>query len=103
MRPSVANWETVQITDKSIISHSYFGGHSLANAQVVPTTVLSPRATWNMTQAYYKTAFKLTQWPFRETLRKFEASVNEGDYGRGGPQRVCVLKEKPRANFRGFL
>ncbi|MEM9143041.1 MAG: phosphoenolpyruvate carboxykinase (ATP) [Bacteroidota bacterium] len=65
--------------------HSVFGVAQPRECPGVPTTVLSPRATWNDDSAYYKTAFKLTN-AFRENFKKFEAYATE-EIRRGGPQR----------------
>ncbi|MCM4172032.1 phosphoenolpyruvate carboxykinase (ATP) [Arenibacter sp. TNZ] len=67
--------------------HSVFGVAQPRECPGVPTTVLSPRATWNNDEAYYKTAFKLTN-AFRENFKKFEAYANE-EIRRGGPQRYA--------------
>jgi len=65
--------------------HSVFGVAQPRECPGVPSRVLSPRATWNNDEAYYKTAFKLTN-AFRENFKKFEAYASE-DIRRGGPQR----------------
>ncbi len=65
--------------------HSVFGVAQPRECPGVPTTVLSPRATWNNDEEYYKTAFKLTN-AFRENFKKFESYANE-EIRRGGPQR----------------
>ena len=67
--------------------HSVFGVAQPRECPNVPTTVLSPRATWNNDDAYYKTAFKLSN-AFRENFKKFEAYANE-EIRRGGPQRYA--------------
>ncbi len=65
--------------------HSVFGVAQPRQCPGVPTSVLSPRATWNNDDAYYSTAFKLTN-AFRENFKKFEAYASE-EIRRGGPQR----------------
>lgn len=65
--------------------HSVFGVAQPRECPGVPTQVLSPRATWNNDEAYYKTAFKLTN-AFRENFKKFEPYASE-EIRRGGPQR----------------
>ena len=65
--------------------HSVFGVAQPRSCPGVPTTVLSPRATWNDDEAYYTTAFKLTN-AFRENFKKFEMHCTE-EIRRGGPQR----------------
>ncbi|HMB62245.1 MAG TPA: phosphoenolpyruvate carboxykinase (ATP) [Eudoraea sp.] len=67
--------------------HSVFGVAQPRECPGVPTSVLSPRATWNNDQAYYTTAFKLTN-AFRENFKKFESYANE-EIRRGGPQRYA--------------
>lgn len=65
--------------------HSVFGVAQPRECPGVPAKVLSPRATWNNDDAYYKTAFKLTN-AFRENFKKFESYASE-EIRRGGPQR----------------
>ncbi len=65
--------------------HSVFGVAQPRSCPGVPTSVLSPRATWNNDEAYYKTAFKLSN-AFRENFKKFESYASE-EIRRGGPQR----------------
>ena len=67
--------------------HSVFGVAQPRSCPGVPTDVLSPRTTWNDDQAYYTTAFKLTN-AFRENFKKFEAYASE-EIRRGGPQRYA--------------
>ncbi len=67
--------------------HSVFGVAQPRECPGVPTSVLSPRTTWNDDKAYYTTAFKLTN-AFRENFKKFEAYASE-EIRRGGPQRYA--------------
>ena len=67
--------------------HSVFGVAQPRECPGVPTSVLSPRATWNDDDAYYTTAFKLSN-AFRENFKKFESYANE-EIRRGGPQRYA--------------
>ncbi|NAS12704.1 phosphoenolpyruvate carboxykinase (ATP) [Poritiphilus flavus] len=67
--------------------HSVFGVAQPRECPGVPTSVLSPRATWNNDDAYYKTAFKLSN-AFRHNFKKFESYANE-EIRRGGPQRYA--------------
>lgn len=67
--------------------HSVFGVAQPRECPGVPTSVLSPRATWNNDKAYYTTAFKLAN-AFRENFKKFEADASE-EIRRGGPQRYA--------------
>jgi len=68
--------------------HSVFGVAQPRSCPGVPTEVLSPRTTWNDDDAYYKTAFKLTN-AFRENFKQFEAYASE-EIRRGGPQRYAL-------------
>lgn len=67
--------------------HSVFGVAQPRECPGVPTKVLSPRASWNNDEAYYKTAFKLTD-AFRKNFKKFESYASE-ETRRGGPQRYA--------------
>ena len=67
--------------------HSVFGVAQPRECPGVPKEVLSPRTTWNNDEAYYTTAFKLTN-AFRENFKKFEAFASE-EIRRGGPQRYA--------------
>ena len=67
--------------------HSVFGVAQPRECPGVPSEVLSPRATWNDDEAYYKMAFKLTN-AFRENFKKFEEHASE-EIRRGGPQRYA--------------
>ena len=67
--------------------HSVFGVAQPRSCPGVPTEVLSPRATWNNDEAYYKMAFKLSN-AFRENFKKFESYASE-EVRRGGPQRYA--------------
>lgn len=67
--------------------HSVFGVAQPRECPGVPTKVLSPRATWNNDDAYYKMAFKLSN-AFRENFKKFEDFASE-EIRRGGPQRFA--------------
>ncbi|MFX0556390.1 phosphoenolpyruvate carboxykinase (ATP) [Maribacter sp. CXY002] len=67
--------------------HSVFGVAQPRECPGVPTSVLSPRATWNNDEKYYTTAFKLSN-AFRENFKKFEQYSSE-EIRRGGPQRYA--------------
>ncbi len=67
--------------------HSVFGVAQPRTCPGVPTDVLSPRTTWNDDEAYYTTAFKLSN-AFRENFKQFEAYASE-EIRRGGPQRYA--------------
>ena len=68
--------------------HSVFGVAQPRTCPGVPSELLSPRATWNNDEAYYKTAFKLSN-AFRENFTQFEEVASE-DIRRGGPQRYAL-------------
>ena len=65
--------------------HSVFGLAQPRKCPGVPDAVLSPRATWNDDEAYYKMAFKLSN-AFRENFNEFEMESDE-EIRRGGPVR----------------
>lgn len=67
--------------------HSVFGVAQPRSCPGVPSEVLSPRTTWNDDEAYYTTAFKLTN-AFRDNFKKFESFASE-EIRRGGPQRYA--------------
>ncbi|MEJ6674609.1 MAG: phosphoenolpyruvate carboxykinase (ATP), partial [Polaribacter sp.] len=68
--------------------HSVFGVAQPRTCPGVPSELLSPRATWNNDEAYYKTAFKLSN-AFRKNFTQFEEVASE-DIRRGGPQRYAL-------------
>ena len=68
--------------------HSVFGVAQPRSCPGVPTELLSPRSTWNNDEAYYKTAFKLSN-AFRNNFTQFEEVASE-DIRRGGPQRYAL-------------
>ena len=68
--------------------HSVFGVAQPRSCPGVPKEVLSPRTTWNNDEAYYKTAFKLSN-AFRENFKQFEDYATE-EIRRGGPQRYAL-------------
>ncbi|WP_439129067.1 phosphoenolpyruvate carboxykinase (ATP) [Polaribacter sp.] len=67
--------------------HSVFGVAQPRTCPGVPTELLSPRATWNNDEAYYKAAFKLSN-AFRINFKQFEDFANE-EIRRGGPHRYA--------------
>ena len=67
--------------------HSVFGVAQPRTCPGVPTELLSPRATWNNDEAYYREAFKLSN-AFRHNFKKFEEFASE-EIRRGGPQRYA--------------
>lgn len=84
---AVLNGDLGPYTYEDYHIHSVFGVAQPRSCPGVPTEVLSPRATWNDDEAYYKTAFKLSN-AFRENFKKFQDDANE-DIRRGGPQRYA--------------
>ncbi|MBC3845442.1 phosphoenolpyruvate carboxykinase (ATP) [Winogradskyella echinorum] len=84
---AVLNGDLGAYTYEDYHIHSVFGVAQPRSCPGVPTEVLSPRATWNDDEAYYKTAFKLSN-AFRENFKKFQDDANE-DIRRGGPQRYA--------------
>ncbi len=67
--------------------HSVFGVAQPRKCLGVPTKILSPKASWNDDEAYYKMAFKLSN-AFRENFNKFEMASDE-EIRRGGPVRFA--------------
>ncbi|PCJ98947.1 MAG: phosphoenolpyruvate carboxykinase (ATP) [Flavobacteriaceae bacterium] len=67
--------------------HSVFGVAQPRKCPGVPDTILSPRATWNNDEAYYKMAFKLTN-AFRKNFEQYVPFTSE-EIQRGGPQRFA--------------
>lgn len=63
--------------------HSVFGVHQPRICPNVPTSVLSPRMTWNNDDGYYKTAQKLAN-SFKENFKKFEEYASQ-EILNGGP------------------
>ena len=87
MITAVLNGELGNYTYEDYHIHSVFGVAQPRRCQGVPTSVLSPRTTWNNDAAYYKTAFKLSN-AFRKNFKQFEEFANE-EIRRGGPQRYA--------------
>ncbi|WP_040280430.1 phosphoenolpyruvate carboxykinase (ATP) [Psychroserpens damuponensis] len=84
---AVLNGDLGAYTYEDYHIHSVFGVAQPRSCPGVPKEVLSPRTTWNDDEAYYKTAFKLSN-AFRENFKKFQDDTNE-DIRRGGPQRYA--------------
>ncbi|MGJ8734741.1 MAG: phosphoenolpyruvate carboxykinase (ATP), partial [Cellulophaga sp.] len=85
---AVLNGDLKDYTYENYHIHSVFGVAQPRKCPGVPTSVLSPRATWNDDEAYYKTAFKLSN-AFRKNFKQFEEFANE-EIRRGGPQRYGI-------------
>ena len=87
MITAVLNGELGNYTYEDYHIHSVFGVAQPRRCLGVPSSVLSPRTTWNNDDAYYKTAFKLSN-AFRKNFKQFEEFANE-EIRRGGPQRYA--------------
>ncbi len=87
MITAVLNGDLGDYTYEDYHIHSVFGVAQPRSCPGVPTSVLSPRATWNDDESYYKTAFKLSN-AFRMNFKQFEEYANE-EIRRGGPQRYA--------------
>ncbi len=87
MISAVLNGDLGSYTYEDYHIHSVFGVAQPRSCPGVPTELLSPRATWNNDEAYYKTAFKLSN-AFRHNFKQFEDVASE-DIRRGGPQRYA--------------
>jgi len=85
---AVLNGDLKDYTYENYHIHSVFGVAQPRKCPGVPTSVLSPRPTWNDDEAYYKIAFKLSN-AFRENFKQFEEFANE-EIRRGGPQRYDI-------------
>ena len=85
---AVLNGDLKDYTYENYHIHSVFGGAQPRKCPGVPTSVLSPRPTWNDDEAYYKIAFKLSN-AFRENFKQFEEFANE-EIRRGGQQRYDI-------------
>ena len=68
--------------------HSVFGVAQPTECPGVPSSILSPKASWNNDEAYYQTAFKLAN-AFSENFKKFEEFASE-EIRRGGPRRFAI-------------
>ena len=87
MITAVLNRDLNNYTYENYHIHSVFGVAQPRSCPGVPKELLSPRATWNNDDAYYKTAFKLSN-AFRENFKQFEEFASE-EIRRGGPQRYA--------------
>jgi len=85
MISAVLNGDLGTYTYEDYHIHSVFGVAQPRSCPGVPKEVLSPRTTWNDDEAYYKTAFKLSN-AFRENFKDFQENASE-EIRRGGPQR----------------
>ncbi|MFY9241914.1 MAG: phosphoenolpyruvate carboxykinase (ATP) [Polaribacter sp.] len=87
MITAVLNGELGDYTYENYHIHSVFGVAQPRSCPGVPTELLSPRTTWNNDDAYYETAFKLSN-AFRHNFKQFEEFASE-EIRRGGPQRYA--------------
>ena len=72
MITAVLNGDLGDYTYEDYHIHSVFGVAQPRSCPGVPTELLSPRSTWNDDEAYYKTAFKLSN-AFRKTLSNLKS------------------------------
>ncbi len=87
MITAVLNGSLSDYTYENYHIHSVFGVAQPRSCPGVPTELLSPRTTWNNDQAYYETAFELSN-AFRVNFKKYEEFASE-EIRRGGPQRYA--------------
>ena len=87
MITAVLNGDLKDYTYEDYHIHSVFGVAQPRSCPGVPRELLSPRATWNNDDAYYETAFKLSN-AFRNNFKQFEEFASE-EIRRGGPQRYA--------------
>lgn len=85
MITAVLNGALSDYTYENYHIHSVFGVAQPRSCPGVPSELLSPRSTWNNDEAYYETAFKLSN-AFRHNFKQFEEFASE-EIRRGGPQR----------------
>ena len=76
MITAALNGDLDNVTRETYRTHSVFGLLQPRSCPGVPSEVLSSRQTWNNDEAYYKTAYKLSD-SFRENFKKFETYANE--------------------------
>ena len=76
MITAALNGDLDLVTPETYRTHSVFGLLQPRSCPGVPTEVLSSRQTWNNDEAYYKTAYKLSE-SFRENFKKFEEFAND--------------------------
>ncbi|HLT34528.1 MAG TPA: phosphoenolpyruvate carboxykinase (ATP) [Aquaticitalea sp.] len=76
MIAAALNGDLDEVNPQTYRTHSVFGLLQPRSCPGVPTEVLSSRQTWNNDDAYYKTAYKLSE-SFRENFKKYEEFANE--------------------------
>lgn len=75
MIAAALNGDLDVVTPETYRTHSVFGLLQPRSCPGVPTEVLSSRQTWNNDDAYYKTAYKLSE-SFRDNFKKYEEFAN---------------------------
>ena len=76
MITAALNGDLDDVNPQTYRTHSVFGLLQPRSCPGVPTDVLSSRQTWNNDDAYYKTAYKLSE-SFRDNFKKYEEFANE--------------------------
>ncbi|HNU58999.1 MAG TPA: phosphoenolpyruvate carboxykinase (ATP), partial [Aquaticitalea sp.] len=76
MITAVLKGELNEVNEQTYRTHSVFGLLQPRTCPGVPEEVLSSRKTWNNDEAYYNTAYKLSE-SFRENFKKYEAFAND--------------------------
>lgn len=76
MITAALNGDLDEVNPQTYRTHSVFGLLQPRSCPGVPTEVLSSRQTWNNDDAYYKTAYKLSE-SFRDNFKKYEEFANE--------------------------
>ena len=75
MITAALNGDLDEVTPETYRTHSVFGLLQPRQCPGVPTEVLSSRQTWNNDEAYYSTAYKLSE-AFRDNFKKYEEFAN---------------------------
>lgn len=76
MITAALNGDLDNVSAETYRTHSVFGLLQPRSCPGVPTDVLSSRQTWNNDEAYYKTAYQLSE-AFRDNFKKYEEYANE--------------------------
>ena len=76
MITAALNGDLGEYSHKDYHIHSVFGVMQPRTCPNVPTSVLSPRQTWNNDEGYYKQAFKLAA-AFKENFEKFADAASD--------------------------
>ena len=75
MITAALNGDLDEVKPETYRTHSVFGLLQPRQCPGVPTEVLSSRQTWNNDEAYYSTAYKLSE-AFRDNFKKYEEFAN---------------------------